>query len=76
MLSVAAAFIMTPLALIAPIVAQAGWKALSWQFWEGDAKPGAVEILLASLGLCMIGALLLSSVVVFLYQRREGAIHR
>ena len=68
-LAVAAAFIMTSLALIAPVVTQAGWKALSWQFWEGDAKPGAVEILLPFIDLCMIGALLLSPVVVFLYQR-------
>lgn len=73
-LAIAAAFVMTPLALIAPVVAQAGWKALSWQFWEGDAKPGAVEILLPSLGLFIIGALLLSWVVVFLYQRRERFI--
>jgi len=75
-LVIAAAFIMTPLALITPVVAQAGWEALSWQFWEGGAKPGGVEILLPIIGLCIIGALLLSSGVVFLYQRKTGAIRR
>ncbi len=75
-LAIAAAFIMTPLVLIAPVVAQAGWSALSWQYWEGGAKPGAGEILVPIIGLCIIGALLLSSVVIFFYQRRTGAICR
>jgi len=62
---------MTPLAIIAPVVGQVDGKALTWrQFWEGGAKPGAAELLLPFIGLSVIAALLLSAVVVFLYQRR------
>lgn len=62
---------MTPLTIIVPVAGQVDGKALTWrQFWEGDAKPGAVEILLPFIGLSVIGALLLSAVVVFLYQCR------
>ena len=69
--AVAAAFVMTPLAIIAPVVGQVDGKALTWrQFWAGDAKPSAAEFLLPIIGLSVIGALLLSAVVVFLYQRR------
>ncbi|OJV03694.1 MAG: hypothetical protein BGO12_20220 [Verrucomicrobia bacterium 61-8] len=69
--AVAASLIVTPLTFLGLVVALTNWREVTWrQFWEGDAKPGAAELLLPIMGVHVIAALLLSAGVVWLYPRR------
>jgi len=66
--AVVAAFAMAPVMMFALGILTGGWSAFTVGFWD-DFKTG-FEMLLPVLAIFVIFALPLSSVVVWLYQRR------
>ena len=63
---------------LAPPVIFLGWlivmgdgrSVFTAAFWDGGGKPGGLEILLPLVGFLVIFALILTSILVFLYQRK------